>query len=136
MDAITGGCQCGAVRYSLSAPPEAVFVCHCRDCQKQSSSAFGLVAVVPEETFSLTRGTVRTFEGKAASGRAKTQAFCPDCGSRVFHRIEWRPGKLSVRGGTLDAPEALEPKVHLWTSHKLPWVTIPADVTAYDTQPG
>ena len=37
-----GGCQCGAIRYQLLRAPVALYACHCRDCQKQSSSAFGL----------------------------------------------------------------------------------------------
>ncbi len=136
MAKMTGGCQCGAVRYTLDDAPEAVFVCHCTDCRKQTSSAFALVAVIPEDQFHLDQGEVRTFEGVAASGRAKRQAFCPSCGSRIWHRIEWRPGKLSIRAGTLDNPGVLEPSAHLWTSQKLPWVVVPDGVTTYDTQPG
>ena len=37
-----GGCQCGAVRYQLSAEPVALYVCHCRECRRQSASAFGI----------------------------------------------------------------------------------------------
>ena len=136
MAEMTGGCQCGAVRYSLDKMPEAVFVCHCTDCRKQTSSAFALVAVIPEEQFHMDRGKVRTFESVAASGRAKTQAFCPDCGSRIWHRIEWRPGKLSIRAGTLDSPGVLEPGAHLWTSEKLPWVIVPEGVKTFEKQPG
>ena len=135
MTELTGGCQCGAVRYELKARPETVLVCHCTDCRKQTSSAFALVAVVPEEHFRMMQGELKTFEGRAASGRAKTGAFCPDCGSRIWHRIEWRPGKLSIRAGTLDDPGALEPTTHLWTSRKLPWVVIPDGVKAFETQP-
>ena len=40
----TGGCQCGAIRYEISSPPVELYVCHCRECQKQSSSAFGISA--------------------------------------------------------------------------------------------
>src|SRR5260370_24713374 len=39
---LEGGCACGAVRYRLTAPPLIVHACHCRDCQKQSGSAFVL----------------------------------------------------------------------------------------------
>ena len=31
---LTGGCQCGAVRYALYAAPDRAGICHCRMCQK------------------------------------------------------------------------------------------------------
>jgi hypothetical protein len=34
-----GGCLCGAVRYHLTAPPNYVYFCHCRDCQRESGSS-------------------------------------------------------------------------------------------------
>ena len=39
---LKGGCQCGAVRYALRGLPRTIYVCHCRECQKQSASAFGI----------------------------------------------------------------------------------------------
>ena len=38
---MTGGCQCGAVRYALNAQPEGSF-CHCRMCQRASGGPFGV----------------------------------------------------------------------------------------------
>jgi len=37
---IKGGCLCGAVRYTAQADPTSATVCHCRDCQKFTGSAF------------------------------------------------------------------------------------------------
>ncbi len=41
---LTGGCQCGQVRYELTGSPLGLYVCHCRECRKQSASAFGISA--------------------------------------------------------------------------------------------
>ena len=38
MSTLTGGCQCGAIRYALEDSPEAVAICHCRMCQKAVGS--------------------------------------------------------------------------------------------------
>src|SRR5262245_37317036 len=42
-----GGCQCRAVRYVLRALPLTLYACHCKECQLQSSSAFGLSMRIP-----------------------------------------------------------------------------------------
>ena len=44
---LAGGCQCGAIRYAITAEPGPIYVCHCRECQKQSASAFGISVSVP-----------------------------------------------------------------------------------------
>lgn len=35
---LTGGCLCGAVRYSISAPLKNVIACHCSHCRKISGA--------------------------------------------------------------------------------------------------
>ena len=97
-----GGCQCGGIRYEVTAAPRQVCVCHCTDCQRQSGSAFGMALVVGVDDFRLTRGELKTYASKSDAGRAKLGAFCPDCGTRIYHKPEWRKGMLSVRAGTLD----------------------------------
>ena len=37
-----GGCQCGAVRYTLATDKITAYACHCLECQKQSASAFAI----------------------------------------------------------------------------------------------
>ena len=37
---LTGGCQCGAVRYALLEEPTGAHICHCRMCQKAFGSFF------------------------------------------------------------------------------------------------
>ena len=131
-----GGCQCGNIRYEVTGEPKQVVACHCTDCQRQSGSAFGLTMVVDEENFRLLQGELKTFESTSAAGRAKLGAFCPDCGTRIYHKPEWRKGSVSVKPGTLDETQWLKPTVHLWTDSKQGWVTIPDDVKAFETQPG
>ena len=58
---LTGGCQCGAVRYTIAAEPLSTYVCHCRECRRQSASAFGISVIVPEAAFALTQGEVRAW---------------------------------------------------------------------------
>lgn len=46
--AMEATCQCGAVKFQTPTPkPLALYICHCHDCQRQSSSAFGTSAIFP-----------------------------------------------------------------------------------------
>jgi hypothetical protein len=133
---LTGGCQCGTIRYEITGTPNALVVCHCTDCQRQSGSAFGMTLPVNEVDFRMTKGEVKTYASTSAAGRGKLGAFCPDCGTRIYHKPEWRKGTVSVKPGTLDDTSWLKPEMHLWTSSKQGWVTIPEGVKTFDRQPG
>ena len=76
---IAGGCQCGHIRYEVHGDPLGLSVCHCKECQRQSGSAFGMSLAVVEGAFQLRSGVLKTFEVKCDSGRMKTCAFCPEC---------------------------------------------------------
>ncbi len=130
-----GGCQCGGIRYEVSDEPRQVVACHCTECQTQSGSAFGMTMVVAAAAFSITKGEPRFYRSTSSTGRAKLGAFCPDCGTRIYHQPEWRKGTISVKPGTLDETGWLRPNIHLWTRSKQGWVTIPEGVESYEKQP-
>ncbi len=132
---LRGGCQCGGIRYEVRGAPQQVVVCHCTDCQRQSGSAFGMTLVVKEENFRLTQGEPKTFASKSDAGRPKLGAFCPECGTRIYHKPQWRKGTVSVKPGTLDDTSMLKPDIHIWTGSKQPWITIPEDVEAHEKHP-
>ena len=124
--AAAGGCQCGAIRYEFRGAPVKVYVCHCRECRKQTASAFGISAIVRCEDFRHTQGAPKSWVRIADSGRRLRLMFCPGCGSRVWHDREgivWPT--VSIEGGSLDLPLDLGAAVHVWTSRKLPGVVIP-----------
>ena len=123
-----GGCQCGYVRYRISSPIQRLVVCHCRDCQRQSGSAFGMSLFVSAEAFELAKGDVKTFEVLSDSGRTKTCAFCPNCGVRIYHDTE--TGK-SIKAGTLDDTSGLTPSAHFWITRKQQWLNLPEDTRTF-----
>jgi hypothetical protein len=127
-DSMEGGCHCGSVRYRLVGEPRGLAVCHCRDCQRQSGSAFGMSLDVPTEAFRLLSGTLGTFTAMCDSGRTKECAFCTSCGTRIYHQGTWG---MSVKAGTLDDTSGLQPKAHYWTKRKQPWVQIPESVRCF-----
>ena len=100
---LTGGCQCGAVRYALFAMPERAGICHCRMCQKAVGGPFSAWANVATQDFAWTRGAPGTFRSSSAAERD----FCARCGTplafryiqppRRDERVDRQPGH--ARGG-------------------------------------
>jgi hypothetical protein len=132
--ALTGGCQCGRVRYEIAAEPVEIYVCHCRECRKQSASAFGISVMVPVAAFRLTKGEAREWTRPADSGNIVVCHFCATCGSRIWHDA---PGDatISVKGGSLDEPPDLTGVPHIWTARKLHGVVIPEGVAQHPGEP-
>jgi len=69
--------------YEIRAEP-LTHACHCKECQKQSSSAFGMSMPVLVTQLSFSR-TTETMEGVSDSGREVSCLFCGECGTRLFH---------------------------------------------------
>lgn len=131
----TGGCQCGSVRYECGNEPIELYICHCTECRKQSASAFGISYEVARADFRLTQGTPRFWTRNADSGRQVKCAFCPACGSRIWHQSSDTSDTITVKGGSLDQPVDISEAVHIWTSRKLPSVTIPDGATRFEQEP-
>jgi hypothetical protein len=129
----TGGCQCGKVRYEVTEAPLNVYTCHCRDCQRLTSSAFSLGVIVPETGFRLTGIEPRSLQRMADSGRMNVRLVCPECGSWVSGVP--REGVVRVRGGTLDDTSWLRPTRHIWIRSKQEWVSIPEGDEVFEGQP-
>lgn len=117
-----GQCQCGAVRYRLICEPSALYICHCLDCQKQSSSAFGISLWVPRESFELLGNAPKIWATTTASGSTKACAFCENCGSRIYHCSGQDDAVLSVKAGTLLDTSWLKPSAQLWRKRAQPWL--------------
>lgn len=130
-----GGCQCGRVRYESAGEPLALYVCHCRECRKQSASAFGMSFIVPRDGFQVISGTPHFWIRKADSGNDVTCAFCPQCGSRLWHERSAAVGTVTIKAGSLDEAVDFSTAIHIWTSRKLPGLVIPPDAEQYPQEP-
>lgn len=132
---LAGGCQCGSVRYEVTGEPVTLYVCHCRECQKQSASAFGISVIVRRSDFRVTQGEVKVWPRATDRGGRLACAFCPVCGSRLWHEPVEATGTISIKGGSLDEPPDLRPASHIWTSRKLPGVIVPETATQFAGEP-
>lgn len=130
---LTGGCQCGQVRYAIAGVPVVFYLCHCRECQRQTSSAYGESLRVRCEDLSI-EGELAKTTRIADSGSTREGWFCPRCGVRIFHGTPGRP-QGNIKAGTLDDATWLVPAGHMWTASKQRFVAIGGDELAYPGEP-
>jgi hypothetical protein len=126
-----GGCACGAVRYSLNAAPMFVHCCHCKDCQRQTGSAFVLNALIEADEVTLHAGAPEPSRMPTDSGRPHDIWRCPGCGTAVWSTYGGVSAIRFVRVGTLDEASALKPDVHIYTRSKQPWLELSPDIPAF-----
>ena len=134
----TGGCQCGAIRYRLRAEAKMLYACHCTDCQKQSASAFGLSLIMDPAAVEITRGENRLsfWDTRGDDGNLKRCAFCPECGTRIYHGGNDPRARISIKAGSIDDTSWLQPVAHIWLRSALPWIDVdPARYACYEREP-
>ncbi len=125
---VTGGCQCGAVRYRVDGPLSGAHICHCRMCQKAAGNYFLPLAAAQKTDFHLTRGELAHF----ASSQDVQRGFCANCGTPLtFDTII--ADRVHIVLGSLDDPTAVVPAVQYGTESKMPWFatleTLPGEET-------
>jgi len=130
-DGMEGGCACGEVRYRLATAPMFVHCCHCRDCQRQTGSAFVLNALIETDRVGVLAGQPAPLPVPTDSGKPHRIFRCPSCGIAVWSGYGGVEKLRFVRVGTLDEPTALPPDVHIYTRSKLPWIALPEGKPAF-----
>ncbi|QPF75004.1 GFA family protein [Roseateles sp. DAIF2] len=129
---ITGQCHCGAIAFSAEdIDPTRVLVCHCADCQVLSGAPLRAVLAVPAAQVRLSgRLAPKEYVKVAASGRRRSQAFCPECGTQLYGSEPEGEAKqtLNFRLGCINERAQLRPTVQLWGSSAMPWLAELADI--------
>ena len=132
---IEGGCNCGAVRYSITGKTLGVAACHCTSCRRQSGSAYSVNLVVFANGIEVNGELSSYADADTESGRPVMREFCGKCGSPIRSLPTATPKIAVVKVGTLDQPEAFVPKVHIWTRSAVPWAAIPDDAIHFEKGP-
>jgi hypothetical protein len=131
---LSGGCQCGAVRYALLAPPTNPHICHCRMCQKAFGSYFAPLAAVTLDKFEVTRGELAIFRSSDLAERGS----CRDCGTPLTIKTIGH-NRIFVSLGSLDEPARVAPKIEYGIEGRMPWFDtlahLPGDKTTEEEDP-
>ena len=120
MAKLTGGCQCGAVRYEADGPAAFAAHCQCSDCKKSSGAGHVTAAGWPESAVIFT-GETKTYASKADSGVMARRDFCPKCGGRIAFRSDTFAGMVLLMAGSLDDPSEIAPGAALYEKRHAAW---------------
>ena len=130
----TGGCLCGALRYTADGAPLYAGLCFCTDCQKASGSAFIPFLGVAADAVRVT-GESRASVTKAAHGGDATRNFCVACGSMVFGGERGRSTAYTIYAGSLDDTAQFSPQIAIFTRSRPAWDTSSNGLTCFETVP-
>ena len=133
-DKVTGGCQCGAVRYECSEGPIMAGHCQCTNCQKFTGTGHATNMAFSKEAFTVS-GEVSSYEYTADSGNTMHRYFCPKCGSPVYGDSSGNPAALMVRVGSLDDPSIFEANFIVYTSSAQDWDHLDASIPSFPAMP-
>lgn len=130
---LSGGCQCGAVRYQVDGTPQHVALCHCSDCRKSAGAPMVAWAAFAEDEFTLLQGDLTTYNSSGTAMRS----FCPTCGTGIAYRnAEYLPGIVDIQSATLDDPEALPAGAHIQVAERIGWMAEAHSLPEFQRYPG
>lgn len=118
----SGRCLCGAVTVTVLKEKAIPAACHCTHCQRQTSSAFSPVLLVPVGDIEI-KGELRAYDDVNDAGDRVTRCCCPTCGSPVVTRSvnDEAKGFHVVKAGILDGGEP-QPRVEVFTRSRCKWL--------------
>ena len=112
----SGGCQCGKVRYDVSAEINEVMSCNCSRCSRLGS----LLTFVPVADFTLITGDQTTTDFQF-NKHVIHHLFCSTCGIQSFARGKGPEGSemISINVRCLDGVDPESFKVKKFDGAKL-----------------
>lgn len=133
-DAVTGGCQCGAVTFEYTGEPKMMMNCHCSRCRKVKGAAHATNVFVAGDDLTWTSGEDNIADYAHAEAQFFGHAFCKTCGSSV-PRPRPDGSVYNVPVGSLNQPPGIEAKGHIFIGSKAPWFEITDDKPQWDEMP-
>ena len=134
MSQIVGGCLCGNIRYTCEAEPMMMAICHCKNCQKQTSTSFSILVAVPKGSLNI-EGELSAYNDQGSSGQAVIRKFCGKCGSPILSDVVALPTMDFLKAGTLDDTSWLKPEAQLWCDSAQSWLKLDDDIAQMAQNP-
>jgi len=116
---LSGGCQCGVVRFRVEGEIRHTSICHCRMCQKAFAAPFGAFASVAVGHVVWPRGQRKMFQSSDAIARG----FCGDCGTPLtFEAASGAGNNIALAICAFDDPSTLPPQLQLDLASRVAWL--------------
>lgn len=112
---LTGGCQCGAIRFRCTDGERDAYYCHCRMCQRAMGHVAAAFVNVPKASVTW-EGAERSYYMSSPFGR---RGFCGACGTPLSFDYPDSP-KTDLTVGALDDPGAVRLAHHFGTESRWP----------------
>jgi hypothetical protein len=104
----TGGCACGAVRYTVLGDLRPVWNCHCDRCRRITGHFMAATAARHDDLRLDADDTLRWYHPD--DDPTVGYGFCSRCGATLFWQSAAGDGarQMSIAAGTLDPPTGLQ----------------------------
>jgi hypothetical protein len=129
-----GGCQCGAVRMTVTGEPIVAVNCHCLVCQGLSGAGHLFVLVYPAGNTEIT-GKLGQFQYRADSGKMATRYFCPSCGSQLYGTSEQMPNTYGINAASLEDTSEYRPKITAYAKRLQAWDQLAEGAPSFPAMP-
>jgi len=116
-----GKCHCGQVEWEVELEDKSHILCHCNTCKQLSGTDYTLNQIVPKESLKITKGDLKAYTYKGASGNEVHCYYCPNCTSHVYHHQTIMGPKYVVRTILLDDGASYKPSAEIWGKARLAW---------------
>ena len=127
----SGGCQCGAVRFSVSTPPEFAAVCHCPSCRKSVGAPLVGWAMFENSAVQVSGDTLTVF----ASSDGVKRSFCSTCGTSLFFEADYISGLIDITTESFDAPDSVTPTAQIWAAQEGACIRTLKEMVRFDALP-
>lgn len=133
MALLTGGCECGAIRYEAEGAPLDAGWCHCRICQRISGAPAQPWVIFAVGDFRYVKGEPHVYH----SSNFGERHFCGACGASLGFQLRENAREVSINTGTLDDPSIAPPRKHIWTRSQVSWFATADDLPVFlEYEPG
>lgn len=129
---LEGGCLCGAIRFRIAGKSLGSGQCYCPDCRKVCGGGPANGFVVTADSFTITKGSPKSFRSNNHKGGTSVREFCPDCGTPLFGSKESSPGTIAVMVGALDDDADFRPEAISWSSSAPEWAKLDESIPHFE----
>lgn len=130
MAKIEGGCLCGQVRYKSEADTLLTVICHCKNCQKNSGTAYSTNIALPRGSIAF-EGDMSVYADQGDSGQRVNRYFCPNCGSNIMTEPDAIDTLSIIKVGTLDDTSWVTPSMEIFCDSAQGWTRVDMEIQSH-----